>query len=235
MSATDSLPTSTMSKRGKLVAIEGTDGSGKATQFKLLVAALKHAGHKVATVDFPQYGKASAKMVEEYLRGKFGKASDVGPYDASLFYAIDRLEAAPRIRRWLSEGRTVVANRYTWSNAHQAGKIKSAAARRKFWRWALALEHEAFGIPKPDVTIFLHMPAAQAQALVDKKHRRAYLRGKKRDIHEGSLGHLKAAERTYIELVKRYHFRTVLCSVRGRVLPPDAIHKLVMQELHRFE
>lgn len=219
-----------MAKLGKFIAIEGTDGSGKTTQFKLLVAALRRAGHKVATVDFPQYGKPSAKMVEEYLRGKFGGPSSVGPYEASLFYAVDRFEASPRIRRWLAQGKTVVANRYTWSNlAHQGGKLKSARARRKFWTWALALEHDAFGIPRPQVTIFLHMPAAVAQKLVDNKLSRQYLKGKKRDIHEGDIGHLKAAERTYIELSRRYHFKTVNCSTGVTILTPEQIHRKVMQ------
>ncbi len=221
-----------MPKHGRFIVIEGTDGSGKTTQFKLLVAALKRAGRKVVTVDFPQYGKPSARMVEEYLRGKFGGPSAVGPYEASLFYAVDRLEAAPRIRRWLAQGKTVVANRYTWSNlAHQGGKLKAVAARRKFWRWALALEHEALGIPRPDVTVFLHMPAAQAQMLVDNKLARRYLRGRQRDIHEGDLAHLKAAERTYLELARRYRFQTVRCSVRTKLITPDAIHKKVLLSL----
>lgn len=221
-----------MPKRGLFIVIEGTDGSGKTTQFKLLAAALRRAGRRVATIDFPQYGKPSARMVEQYLRGKFGGPRAVGPYEASLFYAVDRLEAAPRIRRWLGQGRTVVANRYTWSNlAHQGGKLKSAAARKKFWQWALELEHEALGIPRPDVTLFLHMPARYAQklALVDRSRKaHAYLRGKKRDIHEGNLAHLRAAERTYLELARRYRFHTVHC-IAGRVLPPLSIHQAILK------
>lgn len=218
-----------MLKRGRFIVIEGTDGSGKTTQFNLLVAALRRVGHKVATADFPQYGKQSAHMVEEYLRGSFGGPKAVGPYEASLFYAMDRLEAAPRIRKWLAQGKTVVANRYTWSNlAHQGGKIKSASARRKFWRWGLELEHDALGIPKPDLTILLHMPARVAQALVGNKVRRDYLKGKKRDIHEGDLAHLKAAEKTYLELAKKYNFKIIKCSQRNILLTPHEIRRKVL-------
>src|SRR3989338_7021246 len=114
-----------MKKRGIFIALEGTDGSGKTTQFKLLVEALRSRGLKVATVDFPQYGQPSAFFVEYYLNGRYGGASKVGPYRASLFYALDRFQAAASIKKLLSQGKIVLANRFTLSNAgHQGGKIK---------------------------------------------------------------------------------------------------------------
>ena len=97
---------------GKFVVIEGLDGSGKSTQSKLLTERLKKEGREVVTIDFPQYGTKSAGLVEEYLNGKYGTAEQVGPYRASVFYACDRYDASSKIKKWLSEGKIVVSDRY---------------------------------------------------------------------------------------------------------------------------
>src|SRR5215217_2684791 len=100
-----------MDRRGTFLVIEGTDGSGKGTQFKKLVERLEGEGYEVAQFDFPQYGQPSAYFVEQYLNGKYGTAEEVGPYTGSVFYALDRYQAAPAIRQALSEGKIVLANR----------------------------------------------------------------------------------------------------------------------------
>src|ERR1035437_7954762 len=97
-------------KKGVFIVLEGTDGSGKATQLEVLVERLKLGGYEVETFDFPRYDEASSFFVKEYLNGKYGTADEVGPYTASLFYALDRYEAAPQIRQALSEGKIVLAN-----------------------------------------------------------------------------------------------------------------------------
>lgn len=227
-----------MPGRGFFVVIEGTDGSGKTTQFKLLVRALKRSGCKVAAVDFPQYGKPSARLIEQYLRGEFGSAKKVNPYEASLFYAVDRLEAAPRIHRWLAAGKIVIANRYTMSSAgHQGAKFTSSAPRRRYWNWLLQLEHIALGIPQPDLNLLLHMSAGRAQrlALADvmrKTH--TYLAGKKWDIHEGSTHHLRAAERSYLAFARRYRVPVVECIERGRLLTPKEIHYKIWKIVNHY-
>ena len=107
---------------GKFIVIDGTDGSGKATQTELLVKRLAQAGYEVVMADFPQYGQKSAGLVEHYLNGKYGTALDVGPYRASIFYAADRYDASFQIRQWLKEGKIVISNRYVTANmAHQGG------------------------------------------------------------------------------------------------------------------
>src|SRR3990167_7582875 len=98
--------------KGKLIVIDGTDGSGKATQTNILVKRLKKKGYKVALADFPQYGQRSATLVEDYLNGKFGSAKEVGPYRSSIFFAVDRYAASFQIRAWLHEGYIVISNRY---------------------------------------------------------------------------------------------------------------------------
>src|SRR3990172_11995897 len=112
-----------MSKKtkGKLIVIDGTDGSGKATQTKLLIKRLKKEGSKTAALEFPQYGAKSAGLIENYLAGLYGTADEVGPYRASVFYAVDRYDASQKIRRWLTEGRVVVADRYVTANMGHQG------------------------------------------------------------------------------------------------------------------
>ena len=109
-------------KKGKFIVIDGTDGSGKATQTKLLVKKLRKEKYKVKLADFPQYNKKSAGLVEEYLSGKYGTEKNVGPYVASIFYACDRYDASFKIRKWLKEGNIVISNRYVTANmGHQGG------------------------------------------------------------------------------------------------------------------
>jgi dTMP kinase len=216
--------------RGVLIVIEGTDGAGKATQHKLLVSALRRANRRVATLDFPQYGKKSAFFVEKYLNGDYGPAQQLSPYIASLFYTLDRYAAKTLLLKWLKQGRVVVANRYTLSNAaHQGGKIKSKKALSRYWQWLFNLEYGTFGLPQADLTIVLHMPAKLAQRLVLKKTSRKYLkRGVKRDAHEADLAHLKSAEVRYLELAKIFGAKVINCVDNGKLLTPQQIHRNVL-------
>ena len=209
------------------IMVEGTDGSGKGTQTQLLFDRLKQEGYDVEQISFPQYGERSCTMVEDYLNGKFGSADEVGPYPASIFYATDRFAAAPKIRAWLDEGKIVIANRYVASNmGHQGGKIDDPEERKKYFDWNYHLEYTIFNIPKPTVNVILHMPAEMAQALVDKKDARTYLNGKKRDIHEDNIDHLKKAEQAYLDIAKRYPDFTLLeCTDGDILLAPKVIHE----------
>ena len=221
-----------MRKKGKFFVLEGTDGSGKTVQFHELIAHLKRAGKQIATFDFPQYDKQSSYFVREYLNGQYGTWKEVGPYKASLFYALDRFDVGPRVREWQSKGRTVVANRYVASNmGHQGSKIASLKARKQFFAWLHELEYGMLEIPRPDLTIFLHVPAAIAQKLVDKKGKREYVHGAKRDIHEADLVHLAQAERTYLEMVRMFprEFRLVECVEKGKLLSVGEIHARVWE------
>lgn len=222
-------------RTGRFVVIDGTDGSGKATQTELLVQTLKTEGFDVEVTDFPQYGKKSAGMVEEYLNGKYGQ---VNPYAASVFYAVDRFDAGFAIRRWLTQGKIVVSNRYVTANAgHQGGKIDDPAERVKFFRWLDNLEYGTFGIPKPDLNIILHMPAKVAQGLVDRKSKsqRAYVNGKKRDLHEADLNHLERAVEVYLEIARLFpNTKLVECVEAERVLTPQEVHNKVWQLVRRI-
>lgn len=145
-------------KRGKFIVIDGTDGSGKTTQLELLKSKMISEGHEVEVADFPQYNTKSAGMVEEYLSGKYGSASEVGPYKASIFYAIDRFDASATINKWLDAGKIVLANRYTSASlGHQGGKISNPLEKKLFFNWLFDLEYKIFEIPRPDLTIILQV------------------------------------------------------------------------------
>lgn len=222
-------------QRGRFIVIDGTDGSGKATQAQLLIEELKLGGYAVEMADFPQYGQKSAGLVEDYLNGKYGQLS---PQAASIFYAVDRFDASFKIRQWLGEGKIVVANRYVTANAgHQGGKITDDVDRMKFFRWLDNLEYGIFNIPKPDLNIILHVPAETAQQLVDKKSAdvRAYANGKKRDLHEADLQHLKNAEKVYMEIAKLFpNTKLVECTSAGELLSPQEVHNKVWELVRRI-
>lgn len=216
--------------------IEGTDGSGKSVQTNLLVDALIKQGREVEQISFPQYGQPSAAMVEAYLNGEFGTAEAVGPYRASILYAIDRYAAKGKIAKWLADGKIVIANRYVASNlGHQGGKIKDMAEREKYFAWNYDLEYNIFGIPKPDVNLILHVTPEISQQLVDKKGAREYLRGKKRDIHEDDLNHLRAAEQAYIQIARSYpEFALIECVEEDQLLSPEIIYQKVMAHIQPY-
>jgi len=200
------------------IVIDGTDWSWKWTQTKLLVDRLKKEWYDVEMADFPQYWKKSAWMVEEYLNGNLWTAEEVWPYRASVFYAVDRYEASFNIKKWLNEGKIVIANRYVSSNMwHQAWKIHDLKERDKFLQRLNDFEYNLFWIPKPDLNILLYMPTEIGQSLVDKKWARDYVWWKKRDIHEADLQHLKDAAEAYKYVANKYN-RTIIDSAPDWIL-----------------
>ena len=222
--------------RGYFIVIDGTDGSGKATQAAILAERLRRAGFEVETADFPQYGKKSAGLVEEYLNGRYGTAEEIGPYRGSIFYAVDRFDASAQIRKWLSEGKVVISNRYVTANmAHQGGKIAEEREREAYFDWLYNLEYEIFDIPRPDLNIILHVDAAVAQALVDKKDAREYVGGAKRDIHEADLAHLRNAEKVYLEIAGKFPgIRLIECTRDGDIMPREEIAESLWQEVSKL-
>jgi dTMP kinase len=221
-----------ISKKGKLIVIDGTDGSGKATQTNLIVEKLKKEGHDVEIADFPRYGKTSASLIEDYLNGKFGSAKEVGPYKASIFYAVDRYAASFQLKKWLEQGKIIICNRYVAANmGHQAGKIDNKKERDKFLDWLDNLEYNIFEIPKPNVNILLYMPPEIGQKLVDKKGHRDYINGNKRDIHEADLDHLRDAAESYKYVAKKYNWLIIDCAPNNKLKTIEEIHELIWEKI----
>lgn len=213
---------------GKFIVIDGTDGSGKTTQLELLKNRLEAEGYAVAVADFPQYNTKSAGLVEEYLSGKYGTADEVNSYKASIFYAVDRYDASFKIRKWLEEGKIVLANRYTSANmGHQGCKIDNPLERKVFFNWLYDLEYKIFEIPRPDLSIILHVESEISQKLAKARAREDWA-GKKTDIHEDNLDHLKKAERIYLEISNSFpDFRLISCTKNGEILTREEISLLV--------
>jgi len=221
--------------KGKFIVIDGTDWSGKWTQTKLLIERLKNNWYAVELADFPQYGKRSAMMVEDYLNGNFGTAQEVGPYRASVLYAVDRYAASFDIKKWLDEWKIVIANRYVSSNMwHQAGKIKDLHERDKFLKWLEEFEYWLFDIPRPDKNILLYMPTEIGQGLVDKKWHRDYVWWKKRDIHEVDLQHLKDAAEAYKYVAKKYDRIIIDSAPNWKLQSIDEISEKIWIEIEKI-
>jgi thymidylate kinase/thymidylate synthase ThyX len=215
------------------ITIEGTDGSGKTTQFKLLQQRLMEAGYDVAVFDFPQYDKPSSYFLKEYLNGNYGSADAVNPYAASLFFALDRFEAAPAIKAALNEGKIVLSNRFTGSNmAHQGTKFKNPEERRGYFIWVDNLEFLTLDIPRPDLSIVLRVPAEIAQSQVDHKGKGNYT-DSKRDIHEADISHLLRSVEVYDDMCQLFprDYIRIDCTRGGAMLSVDTINNLLWEKI----
>ncbi len=216
-------------EQGKFIVIEGSDGSGKGTQFNIIADKLQEAGHDITTYDFPQYEQESSYFVREYLNGNYGDASELGAYAPSLFFALDRFHAAQQMKRDLKVGKTVLANRFIGSNlAHQGQKIEDETEQTTYYNWLYGIEFDILGIPKPDLNIVLVVPADIAQTLVDQKKQRSYT-DKKRDIHEADLNHLRRAVAAYEKLCTQFpdQFTPIHCVKEGKLLTIPEVTDLI--------
>jgi dTMP kinase len=215
--------------KGKFIVIDGSDGSGKATQIEYLHNRLKEENYLVDVLDFPQYNKGSSYFVKNYLNGKYGKADEVSEKLASLFYALDRFDARDEAKKKLGKGINIIVNRYVGSSAgHQGGKINDPEKRKEYLKWLYNLEYNICGNPKPDLNLYLHVPWEIGQKLIDKKEAREYIKGKKRDIHEDDSEHLKKAQQSYIKLVEEDpDWKRVDCIKDGELMSREEIHEKV--------
>jgi dTMP kinase len=216
---------------GRLIAIEGIDGSGKRTQLDLLAGALAggHGGNSIFTTGFPQYDSWFGKMVGQFLNGDFGPLDSVDAHFTALLYAGDRFEAKPRIEAALNEGKIVLVDRYIGSNlAHQTARVP-ADKRDSFRRWIEHLEYGIYELPREDLILYLRVPPKQAQTLVAQKSARSYTSAK-RDILEASLRHLEQAAEMYDLLSRASSWKTIECydTARAAMRPPRDIAKEVL-------
>lgn len=229
--------------KGKFFVFEGIDGCGKATQTKLLADYFIKKGYSVEKIDFPQHGERSSVMVDDYLTGKYGTSAEVGPYVASIFYAIDRYDASFRIRKWLDEGKIVISDRYLVSNiGHQGGKIiKNGKEWSEYIDWLYDLEYGIFKIPKPDYTFILktspEFSLKLAHKITDKvkqARRKSYLGSSgKQDIHEKDREHLANALNSYLKAAKKFpkDFKVIECLDKGNLLAPEIINQKIIKTI----
>lgn len=198
---------------GKLIVIDGVDASGKETQTKLLFEKLVSNGKDVKMVSFPAYNNPSSTLVRMYLNGDFGKnPNDVNAYAASSFFAADRYATYKTDWGHLYESGTVIlSDRYVSSNMiHQAGKIEAEAERNEFMAWLDDLEHNRYGLPRPDITFFLDMPVEWGQKLMRERANKIDGTSSK-DIHENNLEYLTKSYNTAVAAAEKYGWKRISC------------------------
>jgi dTMP kinase len=203
---------------GRLIAIEGIDGSGKRTQLDLLENQLIAGGNRVYSTGFPQYDSWFGKMVGQFLNGELGPLEVVDPHFTALLYAGDRFEAKPKIEAALNEGKIVLVDRYIGSNlAHQTARA-TPEKRAGFRKWIEHLEYDIYDLPREDLILYLRVPPSEAQKLVAHKATRSYTSAK-RDLQEASLHHLQDAADIYDLLSRSAPWVTIECfdAKRGAV------------------
>lgn len=216
-------------QKGKLIVIEGGDGSGKATQAQMLVEKLEGDGQKVCMFSFPRYYDSRAgKLIGELLSGKHGDFMSMSPYVSSLPYVLDRVGAIDDLKEKLSDGYTVICDRYAPSNlAHQNAKLPEDE-RLAFTEFIEGLEYDELGVPKPDLVLYLSVPADVAYGLVVQKGERGYMAedGSKRDHAERNLEHQEKTRDVYLKFAaERDAWMAVDCAPLGHMRSKEDIHE----------
>jgi dTMP kinase len=214
-----------------LIVLEGLDGAGKTTQVHLLQKHFEEQNVKSVFLHFPRFdAPVYGDLIASFLRGEFGDVDTVDPRLVALLYAGDRDNAAPMLRSWLDDGQVVILDRYVYSNiAFQCAKIADRAKREKLREWILDLEYNFFGIPRPDISIFLDVPfdfTVEKLKLQRDGADRDYLNGKK-DIHEADFDLQKRVREVYVEQTNiDKDFVLVNCVDENlRMKPPQVIHE----------
>ncbi len=214
---------------GKLIVVEGTDGSGKATQTTRLFERLRNLRVNVIRVSFPDYASESSALIKMYLRGDFGgNAEDVNPYAAAMFYAVDRFASFQTWKDFYNEGGIVLCDRYTGSNAaHQGAKFSRKIERERFLNWIDDTEFKKFQLPRPDLTIFLDMPPEISAMLRQKRGRD--------DLHESDMNYMLKSYKTYCEIAKKHGWKIINCAennfARSSIDISDEVFRLVEELL----
>lgn len=229
----------TSKRKGKMIVIDGTDGSGKGTQTQLLLGYLEEQKVSNKYIDFPRYYTSfHGKMVGKFLSGELGKLDQINPYLASLIYALDRLAARDEMVDWLEEGNVVVANRYTTSSfAFQTVRVPKSE-QKDFLKWLYRMEYKEHKLPKEDVVLFLYVPVNVSQKLLVKKAKsgaRRYLKNGDKDINESDVTYQKKVLRMYLDLAKQYkHWEVIKCvDSKGNILSVAKIHKKIIAVLKK--
>lgn len=223
-----------MQAKGKLLVLEAGDGSGKATQTKMLRERLVAESRCVRQVEFPDYASPSSALVRMYLGGDFGeRASEVNAYAASAFFAVDRYASfQTKWRADLEAGAIVLADRYTTANmVHQAVKIEDAAEREAFLAWLEDFEYGKLALPRPDLVLFLDMDPAVSRRLIAA---RAAASGAARDIHERDEDYLVRCHRASVNLAARCGWQRIRCSEAGEPLSREAVHEKIYEAVRRI-
>ena len=215
---------------GKLIVIEGTDGSGKSTQFRLLTQRLEQEGHQFRQLEFPQYSEPSSALIKMYLGGEFGSnPSDVNAYAASAFYAVDRYASYKKVwGDWYEQGGLVLSGRYTTSNAvHQTSK-EPEEKQGAFLSWLYEFEYEKLGLPCPDLVIYLDVPTDFTEKMMRTREAATHTSA---DIHEKDLNYLATCRRTGRAAAAYYNWTVIQCVENDAMRSIEDIHEEIYRHV----
>ncbi|MBP9711848.1 MAG: deoxynucleoside kinase [Candidatus Pacebacteria bacterium] len=224
-------------KKGKLIVIDGTDGSGKSTQIDLLSKKLKSEGFKVKSIHFPHYENFMGGFIGHCLTEQYYNFINVHPKIVSVLYAADRWESSKEINKYLDKGYMVVLDRYVSANQiHQGGKIKNVAKRVAFLKWLDEMEYKVFKIPRPDLTVYLSLPIHFVEMLIEernKKAARAYA-GNKKDVHEVDRNFKENSIKSALWLAKtQKNWVKIECIKNGKLDTRENIHAKVYEKVKK--
>ena len=222
-----------------LFVIEGVDGAGKSTQIKLLNEFFSEKGYDCEYMHFPRTETPYfGELIARFLRGEFGSLNEVDPYLVAMLYAGDRKDSSELINNWLTNGKIVLLDRYTYSNiAYQCAKINDISSQEKLMHWILSLEFTHFAIPVPDINIFLDVPFSFTEKNLTESRTgndRNYLNGT-RDIHEESMVFQKKVRDIYLRVSEtNEHLAVIDCSNKnGTILNPSEIFELIIKVFNK--
>lgn len=219
--------------KGHLIVIEGTDGSGKATQVRLLRKKLQTEHISTEVMEFPRYlGNPYGKLISQYLKGEFGSVAEVNNYLISLAYAGDRFLAKTQIQEWLKKKFFVIADRYVPSNkAYMSAKMEKSD-RQKFIDWLDDLEYNINGIPREELVIFLYVPTKVSHDNISKRGSNDVNRTEAHDIHERDVVYQQEVSNMYLQLAKDENWAIIECTTKeGKMRLPKEIHEEVLKIL----
>ncbi|MBR1659360.1 MAG: thymidylate kinase [Oscillospiraceae bacterium] len=212
--------------QGRLIVMEGIDGSGKSTQYELLNRRLEREGRVFRTVKFPRYDRESSALIRAYLAGDYGSApGDVNPYAAATFYAVDRFDSYRR--DWggfYREGGLVLCDRWTTSNACHQGSKLPPEERGKYLDWLAGFEYGLLGLPAPDRVIYLDLP-------LELSLRQLARRGNEADIHERDREYLAACQEAGRFAAEHYGWTRVCCAEHGAMRSREELHEEIYREI----
>ena len=215
---------------GKLIVLEGTDGSGKSTQFQRLTDRLSQEGRQFQKLVFPQYSEPSSALIRMYLGGEFGaRPSDVNAYAASAFYSVDRYASYKKVwGQWYEGGGLVVSDRYTTSNAvHQASK-EPPEKQSDFLKWLYDFEYSKLGLPRPDLVVYLDVPTDFTEKMMRSREAATHTHA---DIHEQDLEYLATCRRTGRAAAEYYGWTVIGCVKNGAMRSIDDIHEEIYRHV----
>jgi dTMP kinase len=223
--------------KGRLIVIDGTDGSGKSTQIDLLIKRFTKDGLKVKYLHFPEYSNFFGGFIGHCLTEQYYNFINVHPKIVSILYGADRWESSIKIKEWLDKGYVVVLDRYVSANQiHQGGKIKSVKKRAEFIKWLDEMEYKVFKIPRPDIVLYLSVPLDISLKMMKERNKtsqRNYV-GNKKDVHEVDTDFQKNSRASALWLSKTIpNFTKIDCADKKGILSREVIHEKVLLEVKK--